>query len=59
MGMNFYLERKIDYIDNKTTPATLGCGYNEEAVQIPGLLYEPIEEEPVKPYTRTRRQTTR
>ena len=34
MGMNFYLERKIDYINEKETPTSLGCGYGEDPVQI-------------------------
>ena len=33
MGMNFYLERKIDFINNLETPASLGCGYKENQVQ--------------------------
>ena len=34
MGMNFYLERKIDYINEEETPTSLGCGYDEDPVQI-------------------------
>lgn len=33
MGMNFYLERKIDYINEKETPTSLGCCYEEDTVQ--------------------------
>ena len=33
MGMNFYLEKKIDFINNLETPASLGCGYEENQVQ--------------------------
>lgn len=33
MGMNFYLLRKINFIDNLETPASLGCGYEENQVQ--------------------------
>lgn len=31
--MNFYLEKKANYINNLETPASLGCGYNENQVQ--------------------------
>ena len=33
MGMNFYLEKKIDFINNLETPAFLGCGSEENQVQ--------------------------
>ena len=33
MGMNFYLLRKINFINNEQTPASLGCGYEENQVQ--------------------------
>ena len=31
--MNFYLEKKIDFINNLETPAFLGCGSEENQVQ--------------------------
>lgn len=34
MGMNFYLERKIDYVNEEETPTSLGCGYDEDPVQV-------------------------
>ncbi len=33
MGMNFYLEKRTKYINNLETPASLGCGYDENQVQ--------------------------
>jgi len=51
------------YIDEDVRSGMLAAEmitYNEEAVQIPGLLYEPIQtKENVKTYTRARRQTAR
>ena len=32
MGMNFYLLRKINFINNEQTPASLGCGYGENFI---------------------------
>ena len=31
MGMNFYLLRKINFINNEQTPASLGCSYADES----------------------------
>ena len=34
MGMNFYLKRKLDFISNEKTPASLGCSDREEVVEL-------------------------
>jgi len=34
MGMNFYLEKKIDFINNLETPASLGCSYEEQVQEL-------------------------
>lgn len=34
MGMNFYLERKLDFISNEETPASLGCSDREEVIEL-------------------------
>lgn len=34
MGMNFYLERKLDFISNEKTPASLGCSDKEEVIEL-------------------------
>lgn len=34
MGMNFYLERKLDFISNEETPASLGCSDKEEVIKL-------------------------
>lgn len=34
MGMNFYLERKLNFINNLETPASLGCSDREEVIEL-------------------------
>jgi hypothetical protein len=34
MGMNFYLERKLDFISNTETPASLGCGDSKDVIEL-------------------------
>lgn len=34
MGMNFYLERKLNFISNEKTPASLGCSEKEEVIEL-------------------------
>ncbi len=34
MGMNFYLERKFNFISNEETPASLGCSDRDEVIEL-------------------------
>lgn len=43
MGMNFYLERKLDFISNEETPASLGCSDKEEVIELTnGFVWQNI-----------------